>query len=251
MENYYTQKLLNKLGNVAMNNIPQQLQQIHQQIEQACHAVGREQSAVKLLAVSKTKPVEDILIAHAAGQVAFGENYVQEGVEKIQYCQQHDVSLEWHFIGPLQSNKTRLVAEYFDWMQTLERAKIADRLNEQRSPYKAPLNVLIQINISQESSKSGIQPSDMLTLAKHIENLPHLRLRGLMAIPEPTNDVAQQEQTFCQMKTLFEQLQQALPNAQIDTLSMGMTDDMQSAIKCGSTMVRIGTAIFGTRDYAK
>ncbi|WP_109083637.1 YggS family pyridoxal phosphate-dependent enzyme [Aggregatibacter kilianii] len=234
-----------------MNNIPQQLQQIHQQIKQACHAVGREQSAVKLLAVSKTKPVEDILIAHAAGQVAFGENYVQEGVEKIQYCQQHDVSLEWHFIGPLQSNKTRLVAEYFDWMQTLERAKIADRLNEQRSPYKAPLNVLIQINISQESSKSGIQPSDMLPLAKHIENLPHLRLRGLMAIPEPTNDVAQQEQTFCQMKTLFEQLQQALPNAQIDTLSMGMTDDMQSAIKCGSTMVRIGTAIFGTRDYAK
>ena len=251
MENYYTQKPLNKLGNVAMNNIPQQLQQIHQQIEQACHAVGREQSAVKLLAVSKTKPVEDILIAHATGQVAFGENYVQEGVEKIQYCQQHDISLEWHFIGPLQSNKTRLVAEYFDWMQTLERTKIADRLNEQRSPYKAPLNVLIQINISQEATKSGIQPNDMLTLAKHIENLPYLRLRGLMAIPEPTDDVAQQEQTFCQMKTLFEQLQQALPNAQIDTLSMGMTDDMQSAIKCGSTMVRIGTAIFGKRDYAK
>ena len=251
MENYYTQKPLNKLGNVAMNNIPQQLQQIHQQIEQACHAVGREQSAVKLLAVSKTKPVEDILIAHATGQVAFGENYVQEGVEKIQYCQQHDISLEWHFIGPLQSNKTRLVAEYFDWMQTLERTKIADRLNEQRSPYKAPLNVLIQINISQEATKSGIQPNDMLTLAKHVENLPHLRLRGLMAIPEPTDDVAQQEQTFCQMKTLFEQLQQALPNAQIDTLSMGMTDDMQSAIKCGSTMVRIGTAIFGKRDYAK
>ena len=251
MENYCSQNPLNKLGDVAMNNIPQQLQQIHQQIEQACHAVGREQSAVKLLAVSKTKPVEDILIAHATGQVAFGENYVQEGVEKIQYCQQHDVSLEWHFIGPLQSNKTRLVAEYFDWMQTLERAKIADRLNEQRSPYKAPLNVLIQINISQEASKSGIQPCDMLTLAKHIENLPHLRMRGLMAIPEPTDDVAQQEQTFCQMKTLFEQLQQALPNAQIDTLSMGMTDDMQSAIKCGSTMVRIGTAIFGKRDYAK
>ena len=138
MENYCSQNPLNKLGDVAMNNIPQQLQQIHQQIEQACHAVGREQSVVKLLAVSKTKPVEDILIAHAAGQVAFGENYVQEGVEKIQYCQQHDVSLEWHFIGPLQSNKTRLVAEYFDWMQTLERAKIADRLNEQRPPYKAP-----------------------------------------------------------------------------------------------------------------
>ena len=247
MENYYTQKPLSKLGNAAMNNILQQLQQIHQQIKQASHAVGREQSAVKLLAVSKTKPVEDILTAYEAGQEAFGENYVQEGVEKIQFCQQHNINLEWHFIGPLQSNKTRLVAEYFDWMQTLDRAKIADRLNEQRSPHKAPLNVLIQVNISNEASKSGIQPCEILDLAKHLENLPHLCLRGLMAIPEPTNDVTRQEQVFYQMRVLFEQLQQALPNAQIDTLSMGMTDDMQMAIKCGSTMVRVGTAIFGKR----
>ena len=132
-------------------------------------------------------------------------------------------------------------------MQTLDRAKIADRLNEQRSPHKAPLNVLIQVNISNEASKSGIQPCEILDLAKHLENLPHLCLRGLMAIPEPTNDVTRQEQVFYQMRVLFEQLQQALPNAQIDTLSMGMTDDMQMAIKCGSTMVRVGTAIFGKR----
>ena len=228
--------------------IAQNLAHIREQIQQ-CECQFKTQSAVKLLAVSKTKPIEAILVAYEAGQTVFGENYVQEGVEKIQFCQQHQIELEWHFIGPLQSNKTRLVAEYFDWMQTLERAKIADRLNEQRSPHKAPLNVLIQVNISNEASKSGVQPDDILPLAKHVENLPHLRLRGLMAIPEPTDDVAQQEQTFRQMRTLFESLQQALPHAQIDTLSMGMTDDMQTAIQCGSTMVRVGTAIFGKRVY--
>ncbi|ACX82870.1 Predicted enzyme with a TIM-barrel fold [Aggregatibacter actinomycetemcomitans] len=230
-----------------MDNIRRNLQLVQQKITQICQMVGSSPSAVTLLAVSKTKPVEDILTAYEAGQEAFGENYVQEGVEKIQFCQQHNINLEWHFIGPLQSNKTRLVAEYFDWMQTLDRAKIADRLNEQRSPHKAPLNVLIQVNISNEASKSGIQPCEILDLAKHLENLPHLCLRGLMAIPEPTNDVTRQEQVFYQMRVLFEQLQQALPNAQIDTLSMGMTDDMQMAIKCGSTMVRVGTAIFGKR----
>ncbi|KYK76636.1 hypothetical protein SA2149_02340 [Aggregatibacter actinomycetemcomitans serotype e str. SA2149] len=230
-----------------MDNIRRNLQLVQQKITQICQMVGSSPSAVTLLAVSKTKPVEDILTAYETGQEAFGENYVQEGVEKIQFCQQHNINLEWHFIGPLQSNKTRLVAEYFDWMQTLDRAKIADRLNEQRSPHKAPLNVLIQVNISNEASKSGIQPCEILDLAKHLENLPHLCLRGLMAIPEPTNDVTRQEQVFYQMRVLFEQLQQALPNAQIDTLSMGMTDDMQMAIKCGSTMVRVGTAIFGKR----
>ena len=228
--------------------IAQNLAHIREQIKQ-CECQFKTQSAVKLLAVSKTKPIEAILTAYEAGQTVFGENYVQEGVEKIQFCQQHQIELEWHFIGPLQSNKTRLVAEYFDWMQTLERAKIADRLNEQRSPHKVPLNVLIQVNISNEASKSGVQPDDILPLAKHVENLPHLRLRGLMAIPEPTDDVVQQEQTFRQMRTLFESLQQALPHAQIDTLSMGMTDDMLTAIQCGSTMVRVGTAIFGKRVY--
>jgi len=230
-------------------SISENLSRIHQQIEQISRQYQREN--VRLLAVSKTKPVQAIEEAIKAGQRAFGENYVQEGVEKIQYLESQGINLEWHFIGPLQSNKTRLVAEHFDWMQTLDRAKIADRLNEQRLTNKVPLNVLIQINISDEESKSGIQPGEMLTLAKHIENLPHLRLRGLMAIPAPTDKIAEQETVFRKMSDLFEQLKQALPNQPIDTLSMGMTDDMPSAIKCGSTMVRIGTAIFGARDYSK
>lgn len=230
-------------------DIQHNLNLIHQKIETACKEAKRNQNTVKLLAVSKTKPISDILSAYQAGQIAFGENYVQEGIERIQYFESQGINLEWHFIGPLQSNKTRLVAEHFDWMQTLDRAKIADRLNEQRPTNKAPLNFLIQVNISDEESKSGIQPEEMLTLAKHIENLPHLCLRGLMAIPTPTDKISEQENAFRKMLALFEQLKQALPNQQIDTLSMGMTDDMPSAIKCGSTMVRIGTAIFGSRNY--
>ncbi|MDY3122928.1 MAG: YggS family pyridoxal phosphate-dependent enzyme [[Actinobacillus] rossii] len=230
--------------------IKDNLTSIHQQIQTACQKAGRPQSAVKLLAVSKTKPVEDIQAAIDAGQHAFGENYVQEGIEKIQYFADKHPELEWHFIGPLQSNKTRLVAEHFDWMQTIDRAKIADRLNEQRPRHKAPLNVLIQINISDESSKSGIPPQEMLMLAKHIENLPHLCLRGLMAIPAPTDNLAEQEKAFNAMKSLFEELKAAFPHQPIDTLSMGMTDDMETAITCGTTMVRIGTAIFGKRDYS-
>ena len=232
-------------------NIQQNVLRIQHRIEAACQQAGRASNAVRLLAVSKTKSVAEISTAFEAGQSAFGENYVQEGVDKIQYFQAQGIQLEWHFIGPLQSNKTRLVAEHFDWMQTLERAKIADRLNEQRPADKAPLNVLIQINISDEETKSGISPHEMLNLAKHIENLPHLRLRGLMAIPAPTENIAEQESTFKKMAALFEQLKQAFPAQPIDTLSMGMTDDMPSAIKCGSTMVRIGTAIFGARDYAQ
>ena len=230
--------------------IKDNLASIHQQIQTACQKVGRPQSAVKLLAVSKTKPVEDIQMAIDAGQRAFGENYVQEGIEKIQYFADKHPELEWHFIGPLQSNKTRLVAEHFDWMQTIDRAKIAERLNDQRPIHKAPLNVLIQINISDESSKSGIPPQEMLILAKHIEKLPHLCLRGLMAIPAPTDNLAEQEKAFNAMKSLFEELKAAFPHQPIDTLSMGMTDDMKTAITCGTTMVRIGTAIFGKRDYS-
>lgn len=230
--------------------IKDNLTSIHQQIQTACQKAGRPQSAVKLLAVSKTKPVENIQAAIDAGQHAFGENYVQEGIEKIQYFADKHPELEWHFIGPLQSNKTRLVAEHFDWMQTIDRTKIADRLNEQRPRHKAPLNVLIQINISDESSKSGIPPQEMLMLAKHIENLPHLCLRGLMAIPAPTDNLAEQEKAFNAMKSLFEELKAAFPHQPIDTLSMGMTDDMETAITCGTTMVRIGTAIFGKRDYS-
>ncbi|PJG82594.1 YggS family pyridoxal phosphate-dependent enzyme [Caviibacterium pharyngocola] len=231
-------------------DIQQNLNHIQQKIRQSCQAANRPDTAVRLLAVSKTKPVEAILAAYHAGQQAFGENYVQEGVEKIQFFEQQQIGLEWHFIGPLQSNKTRLVAEHFDWMQTLDRAKIADRLNAQRPHYKAPLNVLIQINISDEESKSGIRPDELVALAKHLQNLPHLCLRGLMAIPAPTENIAEQECAFRQMQELFIALQQQFPQSPIDTLSMGMSDDMESAVKCGSTMVRIGTAIFGKRDYA-
>ena len=221
---------------------------IHQQIKQYCLQVQRPESAVKLLAVSKTKPVEAILAAYHAGQTAFGENYVQEGIEKIQYFERQNIQLEWHFIGSLQSNKTKLVAEHFDWMQTLDRLKTAERLNQQRPLHKAPLNVLIQINISNEDSKGGIPAEEMSDFAKQLKNLPHLRLRGLMAIPAATENEQDQMQVFRQMELLFRRLQQEFPTDQIDTLPMGMSDDMASAIKCGSTMVRIGTAIFGKRN---
>lgn len=225
-------------------SIKHNLVQIQQQIQQIATASKRSDS-VKLLAVSKTKPVSAIAEAIEAGQRAFGENYVQEGVEKIQHFA--DCSdLEWHFIGPLQSNKSRLVATHFDWIQTVDRLKIAQRLSEQRPVELPPLNVLIQINISDEASKSGISPSEMLPLAEAIAKLPRLRLRGLMAIPKPESDPAQQKIALAQMQQLFLQLKQQF--SEVDTLSMGMSDDMPTAIECGSTMVRIGTAIFGARS---
>jgi len=219
--------------------IKNNLQMIRQQIEQCCADAKRDKSAVKLLAVSKTKSAQEVFVAYQAGQTAFGENYVQEGIEKILYFENQQVFLEWHFIGPLQSNKTRLVAEHFDWMQTLDRIKIADRLNAQRP---------ISLVDSNEENKSGIMPDEMLTIAKHIQDLPHLRLRGLMAIPEMSHDYETQIRSFNRMNELFQQLKVKLPKEQIDTLSMGMSDDMPNAIKCGSTMVRIGTAIFGKRN---
>ena len=225
-------------------SISQNLAQIQQQIESLSAQFQREN--VRLLAVSKTKPVSAIEEAIQAGQKAFGENYVQEGVEKIAYFNQQ-ADLEWHFIGPLQSNKTKLVAAHFDWIQTVDRLKIAQRLSEQRPAGKAPLNVLIQINISDEASKSGIAPEEMLTLAKEIALLPNLKLRGLMAIPKPEHEPAQQKIALGKMQQLFNRLQTEFEG--IDTLSMGMSDDMAAAIECGSTMVRIGTAVFGARDY--
>ena len=225
-------------------SISQNLAQIQQQIESLSAQFQREN--VRLLAVSKTKPVSAIEEAIQAGQKAFGENYVQEGVEKIAYFNQQ-ADLEWHFIGPLQSNKTKLVAAHFDWIQTVDRLKIAQRLSEQRPADKAPLNVLIQINISDEASKSGIAPEDMLPLAKEIALLPNLTLRGLMAIPKPEHEPAQQKIALSKMQQLFNRLQTEFEG--IDTLSMGMSDDMAAAIECGSTMVRIGTAVFGARDY--
>ncbi|MFA9500885.1 YggS family pyridoxal phosphate-dependent enzyme [Mannheimia sp. E30BD] len=226
-------------------SIAANLSQIHQQIEQISQQFQREN--VRLLAVSKTKPVEAIQQAIDAGQRVFGENYVQEAVEKIEFFANQGTNLEWHFIGPLQSNKTKLVATYFDWIQTVDRLKIAERLNEQRPESKAPLNVLIQINISDEDSKSGIEPEEMLPLAEAISQLPNLKLRGLMAIPKPESEPEQQKIALCKMQQLFHRLQAEFEG--IDTLSMGMSNDMQAAIECGSTMVRIGTAIFGARDY--
>ena len=225
-------------------SISQNLAQIQQQIESLSAEFQREN--VRLLAVSKTKPVSAIEEAIQAGQKAFGENYVQEGMVKIAYFNQQ-ADLEWHFIGPLQSNKTKLVAAHFDWIQTVDRLKIAQRLSEQRPADKAPLNVLIQINISDEASKSGIAPEEMLPLAKEIALLPNLKLRGLMAIPKPEHEPAQQKIALSKMQQLFNRLQTEFEG--IDTLSMGMSDDMAAAIECGSTMVRIGTAVFGARDY--
>ncbi|WIM83523.1 YggS family pyridoxal phosphate-dependent enzyme [Gallibacterium anatis] len=226
--------------------IAQNLAHIRQQIAD-CHPTQE----VTLLAVSKTKPFADILTAYHAGQRQFGENYVQEGVEKIQLAKQQNINdITWHLIGPLQSNKTRIVAEHFDWVQTIDRVKIAERLSQQRPDRLQPLQVLIQINISDENSKSGIVPQQMEELAQQIINLPKLQLRGLMAIPAPTEDINQQTVVFNQMKVLLQQLQQRFPQQKIDTLSMGMTDDMQTAITCGSTIVRIGTAIFGKRNYS-
>lgn len=227
-------------------SISENLSRIQQQIEQISAEHQREN--VRLLAVSKTKPVQAIEEAIRAGQCAFGENYVQEGIEKIAYFSGNK-SLEWHFIGPLQSNKSRLVAEHFDWIQTMDCFKIAERLNDQRPEHLRPLNVLIQINISNESSKSGIQPEEMFSLAEKISQFPRLKLRGLMAIPKPESEPEQQKIVLRKMKDLFNRLQQRFES--VDTLSMGMSDDMASAIECGSTMVRIGTAIFGARDYSQ
>lgn len=226
-------------------SISQNLATISQQIQQYCQQANRPEQSVKLLAVSKTKPISVIAEAIEAGQRAFGENYVQEGIEKIQHFEEND-TLEWHFIGLLQSNKTRVVAEHFDWVQTIDRLKIAQRLSEQRPEHLPALNVLIQINISDEASKSGISAKEMVELATQISQLPRLKLRGLMAIPKPESEPEQQKIALAQMNELFLQLQSQFGG--IDTLSMGMSDDMPSAIECGSTMVRIGTAIFGARS---
>lgn len=234
---------------MTMNPIEQNLQNVREKIATAATACGRAPHAVTLLAVSKTKPVAAIEEAIACGQFSFGENYVQEGVDKVLHFRNvlPRVNIEWHFIGPLQSNKSRLVAEHFDWCHTVDRPKIAQRLSEQRPEALAPLNVLLQVNISGEASKSGIAPADLPALAATVAALPHLTLRGLMAIPAPESDYARQLAVFQTMNDLFVQLKLHYP--QVDTLSMGMTDDMSAAIAAGSTLVRIGTAIFGARDY--
>lgn len=228
--------------------IGKNLQDVREKIAAAARRCERPLEEITLLAVSKTKPASAVEEAIAAGQLAFGENYVQEGVEKIAHFAGHQPALTWHFIGPLQSNKSRLVAENFDWCHTVDRLKIAQRLNEQRPEHQPPLQVLIQVNISDEASKSGIALSDIDALADQISQMPRLTLRGLMAIPAVEHDYERQLAVFSQMRRAFDALMARYP--QIDTLSMGMTDDMPAAIAAGSTMVRIGTAIFGARDYA-
>lgn len=231
-----------------MNDIAHNLAQVRDKISAAATRCGRAPEEVTLLAVSKTKPASAIAEAIAAGHRAFGENYVQEGVDKIRYFQELGNSdLQWHFIGPLQSNKSRLVAEHFDWCHTLDRLRIATRLNEQRPAGLAPLNVLIQINISDENSKSGIALNELDTLAEEVASLPGLTLRGLMAIPAPESSYERQFAVAQQMAVAFEALKARYST--VDTLSLGMSDDMEAAIAAGSTMVRIGTAIFGARDY--
>jgi PLP dependent protein len=231
-----------------MTSIEHNLQQVRERIATAAARCGRAPEEITLLAVSKTKPASAVAEAIAAGQQAFGENYVQEGVEKVAELAAHP-ELQWHFIGPLQSNKSRLVAENFAWCHTVDRQRIAQRLNDQRPEALPPLNVLIQVNISDENSKSGIMLEAIPALAAQIAALPRLRLRGLMAIPAPESDYDRQFAVCQQMADAFRALQQNYPD--VDTLSLGMSDDMDAAIAAGSTMVRIGTAVFGARDYAR
>ncbi|RTZ14902.1 YggS family pyridoxal phosphate-dependent enzyme [Vibrio aquaticus] len=235
-----------------MTSIQQNIEQITSQIEAAQQKCGRGRETVQLLAVSKTKPVEAILEAAQAGQVAFGENYVQEGANKVaHFSERHpELNLEWHFIGPIQSNKSRHVAENFAWVHTVDRAKIAQRLSDQRPEGSEPIQVLMQVNTSGEASKSGLNNDEIFALAELISSLPNLTLRGLMSIPANVSDYSSQLSAFKQLSDLKETLSERYPEQQIDTLSMGMSGDMEAAIEAGSTMVRIGTAIFGARDYS-
>lgn len=233
-----------------MNQIAQHLFQVKERIAQAAERTNRNLQQIRLLAVSKTKPVEAIMAAYAAGQRCFGESYAQEAATKIDTLhQQPEYSdIEWHFIGPLQSNKSKLVAERFDWVQSVDRDKLIERLNNQRPASMAPLNVCLQINISGESSKSGTSEQEIFRLAELVSQSERLVLRGLMAIPEHTSDESVLAAQMTRMQTLFTEL--ARQYSTVDTLSMGMTEDLELAIAHGSTMVRVGTAIFGARDYS-
>ncbi|MDX9707340.1 MAG: YggS family pyridoxal phosphate-dependent enzyme [Azospira sp.] len=229
-----------------MTSISTRLQAVRARIDAAARAAGRDPAGVSLLAVSKTWPAGDVRAAAAAGQRAFGENYVQEGCAKI--VELADLPLEWHFIGPLQSNKTRPVAESFDWVHSVDRLKIAERLSAQRPDGKAPINVCLQVNVSGEATKSGCTPAEAPALARAVAALPKLRLRGLMCIPEPEDDLAAQRAPFRALRSLYDDLRrEGLP---LDTLSMGMSHDAEAAIAEGATLVRIGTAIFGEREKA-
>lgn len=226
--------------------VSESLNNARQRLARALEAAGRPVDDARLLAVSKTKPAALIRQAHACGQREFGENYLQEALDK----QAELVDLEdivWHFIGPLQSNKTRAVAERFAWVHSVDRGKIARRLAEHRPAHLGPLNVCLQVNVSGETSKAGVAPEELDALADEIVELPNLRLRGLMAIPAPASDPAAQRQPLARLRQLQQALRQRLPQARLDTLSMGMSDDLEAAVLEGATLLRLGTAIFGAR----
>ena len=227
-----------------MTTISDRLRAVQARVAKAAQAAGRDPESVGLLAVSKTWPADAVRMAAAAGQRAFGENYVQEGVDKIEAL--GDLALEWHFIGPLQSNKTRAVANAFDWVHSIDRLKIAERLSAQRDAHRPPLNVCIQVNVSGEDSKSGVAPDAAIALTRAVAALPRLRVRGLMCIPEPTDDLVLLRSRFA----VLHQLKDALvaEGLALDTLSMGMSDDLEAAVAEGATLVRVGTAIFGQRS---
>lgn len=227
-----------------MSTIADHLGALAARIDSAALACGRDPASIKLLAVSKTKPAAAVREAYAAGVRDVGENYLQEALAKQDELT--DLALTWHFIGPIQSNKTRAIAEHFAWVHSVDRLKIAQRLSEQRPTELAPLNICLQVNVSGEDSKSGCTPTELPALAAAVAALPGLRLRGLMAIPEPSDERAVQEAAFARLREL-----QASLNLGLDTLSMGMSHDLEAAISQGATWVRIGTALFGARDYGQ
>jgi PLP dependent protein len=233
---------------MSSSHVARHLEEVRQRIAKAAADASRDVSTITLLAVSKTFPAEDVRAAFDAGQRAFGENYVQEAVAKITELADLRGEIEWHFIGPLQSNKTKVVAENFDWVHSVDRLKIAERLSDQRPDGMPRLNVCLQINVSGEDSKSGVAPDDALALAHQIAALPRLRLRGLMAIPEPAGTLDEQRVPHRRLREIMDTLR--ADGLELDTLSMGMSADIEAAILEGATMVRIGTAIFGARDYS-
>jgi len=230
-----------------MTTIASNLQAVRDAMAAATAEAGRAPDDVNLLAVSKTFAPEAIREAYGGGQTRFAESYLQEALHKIAAL--HDLQIEWHFIGPIQSNKTRAIAEHFGWVHSVDRLKIAERLSAQRPAHLPPLQICLQVNIGGEDSKSGVPPGAAAQLAKAVALLPRLKLRGLMAIPEPSDDVGAQRRAFAQLRELFEQLNRQY--LQLDTLSMGMSHDFAAAIAEGATMVRVGTAIFGDRIYQK
>jgi len=232
------------------NILRDKLHAVQARITAACAASGRAADSVQLLAVSKTFSADDVRQVAACGQRDFGENYIQEGVDKIIALRGIQPALVWHCIGPMQSNKTKLVAEHFDWAHTVDRLKIAQRLSDQRPAHLASLNVCLQVNIDGGETKSGVAPADVLALAAEVAKLPRLALRGLMTIPDPVEGFDAQVAVHAKARALFDEVKVTLNLPQFDTLSMGMTGDLEAAVQAGSTMVRVGTAIFGGRTYA-